>query len=398
MKQLPKVLSSLALAGALAACGGEKAPTGPETQNTLSALTTGIPAGATVDSARLQVYPNSTAPTAFSLHQVTAAWDESSVTWNSFAAAFDPAATATGAVVDTGWLSIDVTAAALSWIDGSLPNNGLLLAAGPDTGIVEVCFASREQGALGPQLVIYLTLLDSSQLTQTLAAGADATLEQGMPDANFGTTATICAGSDAPEGPFTQALVRFDIQVEEDLGCTRSKGYWKNHAGLGPQADVVTELLPISLGSLQVNTPDTAVLILQQHHFGDPSNGITKLYAQLLAAKLNIAAGASSEAVDDVIADADLFLADHDWTAWDTLSSDGQKDALMWMGTLGAYNEGWIGPGSCDDGDDVDCDDGEHDGGDADHDGDDGDHDGDQGGDHDGDDGDHEGDDGGGGD
>ena len=32
-------------------------------------------------------------------------------------------------------------------------------------------------------------------------------------------------------------------------GCTRTIGYWKTHAGFGPQADVVTPLLPILLGS-----------------------------------------------------------------------------------------------------------------------------------------------------
>lgn len=70
-------------------------------------------------------------------------------------------------------------------------------------------------------------------------------------------------------------------------GCNYTIGYWKTHAGFGPQADVVTQLLQqgIQLGNLSVTSAGQAVDILSMS--GDASNGVNKLMAQLLAAKLN---------------------------------------------------------------------------------------------------------------
>jgi hypothetical protein len=138
-----------------------------------------------------------------------------------------------------------------------------------------------------------------------------------------------------------------------DTGCTRTKGYWKNHAGFGPQEDVVTPLLPLWLGtpngdeSVLVDSARVAYDILTQHVYGEPSNGVTKLYAQLLAAKLNIAAGADGEDVEDVIADADEFLAEFSWEDWGDLTREQRQMVLNWKDTLDAYNNGFIGPGHC---------------------------------------------------
>jgi len=95
-------------------------------------------------------------------------------------------------------------------------------------------------------------------------------------------------------------------------GCTYSKGYWKNHAGFGPQADELSKLLPIWLGddgggkSMAVTDAQLAVDLLGQRVYGHPRNGITKLYAQLLAAKLNIVNFANPEDIHEVIGEAGL--------------------------------------------------------------------------------------------
>jgi hypothetical protein len=238
-----------------------------------------------------------------------------------------------------------------------------------------------------------------------------------------------------------------------DPGCTRSKGFWKNHAGLGPQDDWITDLLPILLGhtvadttivdtiivdtvifdttivdtiiidttivdtiivdttiadttvidtiivdttisdttivdstisdttitdipisdttivegtgkSIEVTDAQMAVDILHQHTYGHPSNGITKLYAQLLAAKLNIANGASDEDVGDAIADADDFLTEYDWEDWDDLDKDQRMMVLEWKDIFDAYNNGHIGPGYCGDMDEQDEENGDEDNGD----------------------------------
>jgi hypothetical protein len=134
--------------------------------------------------------------------------------------------------------------------------------------------------------------------------------------------------------------------------CTRTIGYWKTHAGFGPQADVVTQLLPQWLGtggaakSVHVTTAALAVSLLDKS--GDASNGINKLYAQLLGAKLNIANGADGSAVLQTITQADAFLATHAATDWSSLSSAQRQQVVSWAATLDDYNNGRIGPTHCD--------------------------------------------------
>jgi hypothetical protein len=143
-------------------------------------------------------------------------------------------------------------------------------------------------------------------------------------------------------------------------GCTYSKGYWKNHGGFGPQADELSKLLPIWLGtddggkSLAVTDAQIAVDLLGQRVYGHPKNGITKLYAQLLAAKLNIVNFANPEDVYEVIDAADGFLTDHDWMDWGMLGKANQQMVLHWKDMLDQYNNGMIGPGHCDDDDSED--------------------------------------------
>ena len=123
-------------------------------------------------------------------------------------------------------------------------------------------------------------------------------------------------GENARQGDFI-----LDIVCEEPPsdGCTHTIGYWKTHAGLKKQEDVVTQYLPIDLGdaggakTITVTDNVMAVDVLNMKTYGKNSNGITKLYAQLLAAKLSISDGADSGPVSDVISNADAFLADNDW-------------------------------------------------------------------------------------
>ena len=136
-------------------------------------------------------------------------------------------------------------------------------------------------------------------------------------------------------------------------GCTRTIGYWKNWDGSGPQADVVTQYLPITLGSgggksvVVSNTTTSHAILSFSYAGGKASNGITKLYAQLLAAKLNLAADADVSPVAGTIAAADAFLALYDQGDWASLTKDQQKMVLAWMTTLDNYNNGLLGPSHC---------------------------------------------------
>lgn len=138
-------------------------------------------------------------------------------------------------------------------------------------------------------------------------------------------------------------------------GCSLTIGYWKTHAGFGPQADMVTQYLPKFLGtqlfgvpvlkSVKVSTAGQAVDILSFN--GLASNGINKLYAQLLGVKLNIAAGASGSSISSSITAADLFLTTHNAADWASLTNNQKKAVLAWMTTFDNYNNGLIGPGHC---------------------------------------------------
>ncbi|HEX6309650.1 MAG TPA: hypothetical protein VFZ69_15855 [Longimicrobiales bacterium] len=134
------------------------------------------------------------------------------------------------------------------------------------------------------------------------------------------------------------------------VGCTHTIGYWKTHAGFtGNNADVVTALLPIWLGdaggteSIQVTTAAQAVAILD----GMGSNGIAKLQAQLLGAKLSIADGASDADVAAAITAADSFLASNGTGDWDGLSKADKQMVNAWAETFDSFNNGLTGPGHC---------------------------------------------------
>ena len=144
-------------------------------------------------------------------------------------------------------------------------------------------------------------------------------------------------------GATSSASFTVNVNVPSS-GCTLTIGYWKTHPSK------ITPLLPIWLGtanatkSVDVTSAAQAVTIL-----GIPvaSNGIDKLYAQELAAKLSIANGADGSAVGSTISAADAFLATHSDADWGSLTKSQQQLVLSWATTLDNYNNGLTGPGHC---------------------------------------------------
>jgi hypothetical protein len=165
-------------------------------------------------------------------------------------------------------------------------------------------------------------------------------------------TATSTTNDTGTQGS-SSAAVKVKVVCEPPKnGCTRTPGYWKNHAGFKKQADVVTPLLPLWLGtaggakSIKVTTAAQAVDLLNRAN--DSSNGINKLYSHLLAAKLNGAANASTAGVDATIAAADAFLANNNSAGWTGLSAAQQAQVLAWKDKLDSYNNGNEGTRHCD--------------------------------------------------
>lgn len=170
-------------------------------------------------------------------------------------------------------------------------------------------------------------------------------------DADPGTGMTGC---------YTLAAGEVNLTVDAGMyrpphtGCTLTIGFWKNHAGMKRQPDYLSQFLPIWLGdpdgdkSMAVTDADMAVDILVMKTYGNANNGITKLYAQLLAAKLNIADGSDTFDLGDAVAEADAFLAMYDYMDWNNLSPEDQAMVIELKTLFDDYNNGDIGPGHCD--------------------------------------------------
>jgi hypothetical protein len=112
------------------------------------------------------------------------------------------------------------------------------------------------------------------------------------------------------------------------FACVRGQGYWKNHPDVWP----VTEL---QLGNVTY-TQEQLLAILHEPVRG---NGLLILAHQLIAAKLNIAAGADPSCIQDTIAAADALIGNLVIPP----VGDGYlspRDVGSLAGILGQFNEG----------------------------------------------------------
>ncbi|UCG60366.1 MAG: DNRLRE domain-containing protein [Candidatus Zixiibacteriota bacterium] len=350
----------------LVSCQNDPGPTQPYDSANFrySALSKIIlPADAELQTAKLFVYVHAYGSEEPGMvvdvktHRITAPWTELGVTWGNFAAAYDLYVFGSFIVNGTGWLWVDVTDLVQGWLDGDYPNYGILL----DQDLM--CWAhfySRENPGHGtkpeaapPYLEITYST-PSGTATETVDATADAYIWEQNATSNYGDRLFLKSGYD--ERKEKQVLLFCEVEQEEEPGdgCTRTPEFWRNHCGVGcePEPDLVTQYLPIWLGdeggvsSILVGDAWTAYQILWMF-WGDPDNGIIVLYAQLLAAKLNIAAGADGSSVAAEISSADEFLAEFDYTDWDFLSPYSKELVLNLAAVLADFNSGIIGPGPC---------------------------------------------------
>ena len=131
-----------------------------------------------------------------------------------------------------------------------------------------------------------------------------------------------------------------DFQASTDAcegnGCTYTQGYWKTHG-------------PVPVGNNSNMWPVTSLMLGNNSYtdlellaiFNQPAagNGLIALAHQLMAAKLNIANGASSSAIASTIAAADALIANKVVPPVGAGSlSPGSTSALI--NTLTHYNEG----------------------------------------------------------
>ena len=355
MNKTTKILSAVLLG--LLVIGCSNAPiVGPNSSTSDPAVgklaTSGDPA---LVSATFHIYLDYASGQRVDAHRITSDWDEMVVTWNNFGAAYDPAIVGSFTADGTGWRTIDLTSLVSQWMNGTYPNYGILL----DQEVLDyprTNYYSRENtDPVGRAAYLELCFSDGCD---TVITEADTYIYENEPDSNLGSNIWLWTGKYADLQPEKQALLKFEIPTTPppQEGCTHTIGYWKKRSCCWHGHDVVGPLLPIWLGtpgghkSMLIDTKRKACAVFVMQFFGAPSNGITKLYAQLLAAKLNIAAGADGSDVSAVIAAADAFLATHNHLSWWSLSPSQKQMVLGWKTTLDDYNNGRIGPGHCDEG------------------------------------------------
>ncbi|MDJ0709612.1 MAG: DNRLRE domain-containing protein [Woeseiaceae bacterium] len=138
---------------------------------------------------------------AITVHAVTADWEETAVTWDSFAGAFRPESIGAIPAQDTGdvWVALNLTGVVQSWVNGQ-PNNGILFNSEAEGLHTE--YTAREDGTNPPRLEVVVGSGPASpaqiQVTGTLGSGVTRTLARaGVPvyDAASASTIALQPGS-----------------------------------------------------------------------------------------------------------------------------------------------------------------------------------------------------------
>ncbi len=130
--------------------------------------------------------------------------------------------------------------------------------------------------------------------------------------------------------------LRATTLLRSQQDCTYTQGYWKNHTGVWPVAN-------LTLGTVSY----TAAQLLQIFNQPAAGNGLLSMAHQLIAAKLNIANGATAPAATlTAISQADALIGGLVAPPIGSGSlSPGSTSGLT--NTLDNFNQGITGPGHC---------------------------------------------------
>ena len=144
-------------------------------------------------------------------------------------------------------------------------------------------------------------------------------------------------------GQSDDAGVTVTCKPPPDPGCSLTQGYWKSHSKYGPAPYDATWAL-IGEDTPFFSSGKTWYQAIKTSSAG--GNAYYILARQYIAAKLNLAGGASSTpAVTSALAWADGFFAVYSPVS--TLSKAVRAHAIATAGAIADYNEGDIGPGHC---------------------------------------------------
>lgn len=180
---------------------------------------------------------------------------------------------------------------------------------------------------LAPNQTIVIEIGDLMQ--ETGVAGSTEELDYGR------TYFFTAFGLDENGNAASDLSVTVSGTTTNSTNCTYTQGFWKNHEEQWPVASLV-------LGSVNYTAAELDLIL------GTPvaGNGLVSLAHQLIAAKLNVAAGADPTAAAAAIAAADALIGALVVPSIGAgYLAPGTTSALTQ--TLDDYNNGVIGPGHC---------------------------------------------------
>jgi hypothetical protein len=160
----------------------------------------------------------------------------------------------------------------------------------------------------------------------------------------FGHATSTMSRSD-----FTTTTTCTTLDCGHASSCTLTQGYWKTHGAVPTGNNEYVWPDTIKVNGLQLgNVSYTAADLLSILNKPAGGNGLIALAHQLIAAKLNVAAGADPTTVAADIATADALIAN---LIVPPLGSGYLAPSLTsgLVTVLTNYNEGATGPGHCDD-------------------------------------------------
>uniref|UniRef100_A0A7V2ZIK2 DNRLRE domain-containing protein n=1 Tax=Ignavibacterium album TaxID=591197 RepID=A0A7V2ZIK2_9BACT len=191
-----------------------------------------IPQGATINYAKFWIYSKAPKGNYTYAHGITADWTECDVTWNSFAGAFNPTVVDSFLNATIGWKSMDVTSLVNGWLNGSIPNYGILLKdRTTDPGYIwqRSMYDTRETSNK-PYLEICYTY-NGVQTCTTDVAIADVYIWQLNPNTNYCTNFDLYTGARAVNQE-KYSLVRFELETPPptEFDCETAYAYGQGNS------------------------------------------------------------------------------------------------------------------------------------------------------------------------
>jgi hypothetical protein len=153
----------------------------------------------------------------------------------------------------------------------------------------------------------------------------------------------------APSGATGSSTWVVGVRVPcASAGCTLTQGYWKTHSRQGPAPydGRWKNVGPLEERTVFFRSGETWLEVFQTPVRGGAYYALAHQY---MAAKLNVLAGASADALGNGLAAAEAFFAAN--TPATRLTAAQRSEVIGLAAVLDQFNGGTIGPGHCGDAD-----------------------------------------------